>query len=1188
MKQLLKTLTAGLLFSAIFMPVLAEDTELFVVDLADREGYRPKVLVIFDTSGSMDTQMTVQEDYDPNFVYPELDDEAGGFNNTLFYTVAHRGDDEPPMPSGSDHRYFSSGVNACAESLKPLTVSGRFTGYIREFETEGDWAGRWRALPNYDGRGVGIIDCLNDMNKRNVLNPYGTADYAGLDADGDPIIVSTRASNASAPFNAGDGYPYDSKNAAGPLYTDSYRSRNRRFDDSRPVTLYTINYLRWYHSVGAPVQTTRLAVAKEAVTNMIQSVPGVDFGLMVFNQNGNSSVSGGRIVRGIEQSSAASHTEIINIVDDLEGTGWTPLCETLYEAKRYFSADTVKYGDDDTFSRPPMDSSVADSGTYISPFDECSDVAYVILVTDGEPTRDNDADSNILALPNVTSSQKVDGNYLAALANYMHSQDIFIGEPNLAAYKAENQGREPKQTVTTYTIGFGEDAVSDAGVLLKETALRGGGAYFEATGSVGLESALFDALVDILLVDSSMTSPAIAANNFDRTRSLDNIYYSMFLPSTGPRWLGNIKKLKLDDSGILKDKNGVPAIDENGNIKLDAATFWDNDNDAEFIEDIAREGVNASLTKNRASRKILTNVGGALVNLNSITPSAESAAAFGVEQNYVTTLINWIYGIDVDDNNGNGSTTDSRKDIFSDPFHSKPLVMNLSSDPDSPDLRLVVGTNGGQLHFFKDHGTRVSESWSFLPQEFIASQNLLRLNAESVDKLYGIDGSPITYQHDNKTYLYFGLRRGGSSYYALDISSPDSPVFKWKIDASTSGFEELGQSWGRPVITKIPGYVDGDGKAKPVLIISGGYDSNKDTIGVGTSDSMGRGLFIVDAVSGALVWSITPRAATAKNVQYLNFADSMPAAPAILDSDSDGLTDRIYTSDTGGNIWRFDLYTADKANWTVYKFAQLGGTAVETDRRFFYTPTITRTLEKTVKSVTVDGNTSNAYGVNSFDAILLGTGDRTRLLSSKSVQDYFFMLKDQNTALTNFGTAEGEVPYPDPIEIASLADIASDPVGSASSDTERLAELQALSSSSGWRYQLAHNYEKAVGDVIVLQGAVYFTTFTPPGSPTDGVCVQMGAGRVYATRLHTGQNVHSWRSLDIGERVPDTLVVHSGVNEEGESTLRILGVGQGDEVGYDLNKDGTIGETEVVNSGNVLSNASMNPKKVHTHEPISY
>ena len=37
----------------------------------------------------------------------------------------------------------------------------------------------------------------------------------------------------------------------------------------------------------------------------------------------------------------------------------------------------------------------------------------------------------------------------------------------------------------------------------------------------------------------------------------------------------------------------------------------------------------------------------------------------------------------------------------------------------------------------------------------------------------------------DRVWIYFGLRRGGKSYYALDITNKTAPVFKWKITNET-------------------------------------------------------------------------------------------------------------------------------------------------------------------------------------------------------------------------------------------------------------------------------------------------------------------------------------------------------------------------------------------------------------------
>lgn len=53
-------------------------------------------------------------------------------------------------------------------------------------------------------------------------------------------------------------------------------------------------------------------------------------------------------------------------------------------------------------------------------------------------------------------------------------------------------------------------------------------------------------------------------------------------------------------------------------------------------------------------------------------------------------------------------------------------------------------------------------------------------------------------------WLFFGLRAGGSSYYALDITNPDAPSLKWVINSQTTGFSLLGETWSVPEVAYVP------------------------------------------------------------------------------------------------------------------------------------------------------------------------------------------------------------------------------------------------------------------------------------------------------------------------------------------------------------------------------------------------
>jgi type IV pilus assembly protein PilY1 len=131
------------------------------------------------------------------------------------------------------------------------------------------------------------------------------------------------------------------------------------------------------------------------------------------------------------------------------------------------------------------------------------------------------------------------------------------------------------------------------------------------------------------------------------------------------------------------------------------------------------------------------------------------------------------------------------------------------------------------------------EVWGFIPRAVMPVLKRLKDNTVGTPiHPVTVDGAPVAYMEDqdgngniesgDKVYVYFGLRRGGTSYYALDISDRNTPQLLWVIKKGDTGFEELGQTWSTPRVGKIR-YTEGSTpKTEPVLIFGGGYDTNKD------------------------------------------------------------------------------------------------------------------------------------------------------------------------------------------------------------------------------------------------------------------------------------------------------------------------------------------------------------------------
>jgi len=1110
-----KYLIAGLLLTTANFS-FSEDIELYISESVKQAKARPQVLIVFDTSGSMGWNTTVKASYKPNIDYDPVNNYTKLSGNYIYYTKGQIDVTNIPVADDvNEKRKFSLDISNCKVAQDIIAQYGIYTGHVREYKFQGN-SGRWTELNETDGTGIYLTDCEGDVLEGNSHNKNYLKEGA----------VTSLSS----------GYPIDGEGdlESPEFYTASVDDSNVEWTGSL-VTLYSDNYLRWHHGdvdnekIGL-VTRPRIEVAQESVTSLINSSPNVDFGLQVFNRNNSgSSRHGGRIISAIVESTSASHSALVDVVnDDLIASGNTPLCETLYEASRYFGGKTVDFGDNETSFTPSRDLDAEDPvGTYKSPFSSCSDKAYVILMTDGVPTSDNNADTKVKALGTADgyAMSAFGGNYLAAIAGWMNNNDV-------------NTSIDGKQTVSTYTIGFSSGATA-AAPLLTEAALLGGGKYYAATNTASLTAALTNVLANLEPSNDSLTSASVAANNFDRTETLNSVYYAMFQPDRGPRWQGNLKKYKIV-GGEQVGKDGETAInDSTGHFSSDVTSFWSTQVDGDQVAD----GGVADMLRNKTDRVIYSDIGGSsgdsldkfkmaelISSGNYFGTKAALASKLAVDESDVEEYINWAQGIDVDDEDEDNDKTDMRSDVFGDPLHSKPFVVNYGNK-----IHLLIGTNSGALHMFKDAGDTVDETWAFMPKEFFSKIKPLRENYSTTDKIYGVDGKLTSYIDDkngngiietgDKVWVFFGLRRGGTSYYALDISNPDLPSLMWHIDANTPKFGELGQSWSQPKVAFSKLNIV-SGAAKPVLIFGGGYDISKDDGGVGEStDNVGRAIYMIDAETGTFKWSMAPENATTT----FPGGDSIPASIATLDSDSDGLVDRLYTGDTGGNVWRVDMPSDDPTGtepWSVFKLASLGGDTHSSDRRFFNEPSIVRTfITETIESEITDAegkkSTVTVHQEVPYDAILLGSGDRSNPLGTDT-DDVFFMLKDKNIITQTF-TASSSPATPTAITHSTtssdLYDFTDNPFGSVSEEGRQALSV-AVSKKSGWFFNLEQDGEKNTSNAIVINNTVYFTTFTPPNLAQDQIDCELpnGQGWLYAVDLALGIKKFDWAAEDSKNR----------------------------------------------------------------------
>ena len=833
----------------------------------------------------------------------------------------------------------------------------------------------------------------------------------------------------------------------------------------------------------------------------------INLGLMIANPSGFG--KGGYVRYHVRPMDVvANRTNLVaKINSEIPQGNNAPYAKSMHEAYLYYGGKPAYVGFDSNQYDPAAESGL----NYVSPAtDSCQD-NYILFVGNGGPDSGEEKDTGALlnGLGGILTTDPVkftpsnlSSSWFDEYARTLKKQDVV---PNLDGI----------QNVTTYTIAiqnpddikYSTKPEESARELLKSAATLGGGEYFEASNGQAVMKAFVDLLSKFQAVNSVFAASTLPVSVNARGSFLNQVYMGQFRPDAngGPKWPGNLKQyqIALDVNGnpMLADRFGKGVEDTvNGFIKSDKTSFWTttsnywafdplgNPKSASDAPDgniVEKGGVAQRLRQDFATsqtnRKLYTCNGPCVAGvalstslfLDSNTTGVTTALLGAADATERTNLINWVRGADNKDNEDrNDISTDVRARIHGDLLHSRPAVVNYNRYGNNRDIMVYYGTNGGIFHAVKGGQADADggEKWGMIFPEFLGKLKRLRDNDPLIPKPYFADGSVSIFQRDanndgklvaadgDKVYLYVGMRRGGRFAYALDVSDPDVPKFLWKIDNS-GDFAELGQTWSTLRPAKIRA-VTGD----PVVIMGAGYDpENEDALPATTNDN-GRGIFVINGRTGALIKHIMPTGMA-----------SVPADLAVIDGDNDGVSDRIYATDTKGNIWRVDIGDAEPANWNSYKLASLGGSGANA-RKFLNKPDV-------------------VFGAT-YDAVLIGAGDREHPFEN-TVVNRFYMLKDTKIGLTGGMVCEtpaaGETPAVGRTCVESdLVDVTSNPYQNVT------ASIQ-----NGWYLTLTAG-EKVVGNAITAFGTTYFGT-NRPTSPETGVCSSnLGEAKMYAIGFQAG------------------------------------------------------------------------------------
>ena len=726
---------------------------------------------------------------------------------------------------------------------------------------------------------------------------------------------------------------------------------------------------------GGSGSPTKMQELKDAFSTVIDNLGSdIDVGLAKFNGGYDNSAYGGYVFYPVTEMDDSARSEIKQIVNSLQGTSNTPTMEAYSEAARYMlgysPTNYSKRGEALTNNpRRAVNIFVQNGQLYTkSKYDSPSNLNnqcesnHVIVMTDGDPTRDSDYNS----VRNITGGG-CNGSYdcQADLAKWLYND----GEDIAGSRKS----------IKTWQVALGVGENSSQASNMKNVAEAGLGdpdAEVRFADNADELAAEFKEILDLVDKDSrTLSSPGVAVNQMNRFAYLDELYYAVFTPNKNSNWEGNLKRYRLKDGDIV-GASGVNVIDpETGYFKKDSRSFWSDENDG---VDVEKGGARGEL----ASRNLYYNTGTSVKKLdwNEVEADPEDWAQFlGLDKNA--------------DDDEVLAVANKLKTQWGDPLHSAPVLINYGGN--ASNNMVFVSTNGGMLHAIDtDDG---SESYSFMPEEFISqaekyTSDTFPLTNDNRRQTYGLDGSWVAWRKPNATdpvagkpehvYLYGGMRRGGRTYYALDVSSKNAPKVKWKIEGGqTNGFSDLGQTWSSPTLTQI---MVGDDKV-PVLVFGGGYSAddndNKQGKARNSGDSVGNAVYIVNAETGKLIWSHS-----GGEMKW-----SVPGSISVVDKNLDGLADFLYFGDLGGQLFRVDIDQSGGKKMSVNRLAQLGGAGASGNRRFYDAPAVVYVVEEGKKKLYV----------------VAGSGYRSHPLD-ESVDDMLFVVKD-DTAMTAAQAAPTEV-----------------------------------------------------------------------------------------------------------------------------------------------------------------------------------
>jgi len=966
-------------------PAWADPDEAWLVHAPLPASVRPLLVIVLDTSAAMKGQILIAEPYDPKTDYAPAADVAQRCDSRRVYW--RRG----PGPAPDCATMTGLPIDATAAQVGMHCDSAR-DALARHGYFVSARAAQWHPTGRYWGAlrkdSADSVECRSDRGR------HGHEVGHWFAADGPSGPWSEMAASEIDWDTAPQGDPY---------------------------IFYAGNFLNYLAASSRTTETTLATAAVAMISGALDATDELDVALVRYSDREPDAEGGFVVLAPVSAAMAAAR--IPALLAGLPASSGAPLAETMTEVVAWMSGGHVRYGNDaraDVAVRDPQDPT-----HYLSPFlCPCRPVS-IAVTTAGMSSQDEGARSIAQTLPGFSElTGGCDANCVPAIAQWLAQTDLREDLPGrqLASLNWITQWPRPSLVADALaqaggTVESTEDPLALANVIARS---------LQHSAAVAAGTQLSEA--GLLLADGSTNQPAVL--------------YGLSAPLPRQRWLGNLLRYGLQAPAsplatpVVIDRDGQAVLDPaTGMPRQDSRSAWSNrpDGNALLSSGAAAQLPAADLRRlySDVTSDALTSARNRLVPGNA-TFNARLLGLGPQDQESPGTVISWLLN----------------QRQLGDPGQQAPLTV---SDAGDGTHTVFFATHDGLLHAF-DGDTGV-ERWAFIPRQLLPRLPELMRDEATIIRSHGIDGALVLHRYDSNgdghidasagehLWLIFGLGRGGSGYYALDVASLDEPRLMWSVASADLGDDA--ESWPEPVISRLT--INGVGQTSSwVVVLAGGYDRAFDFPYSPTS-AAGASLSIFDAANGRRLWRTAGNAALQPDLRLPEMTASLASAPSILDLDGDGYVDRLYFIDVGGGLWRMDLRNgATAANLAQARLvARLGGEG----RRFYSTPDIALVRESS----------------GLLPAISIGSGWLARPRDA-SITDRIYSIRDRQSA----GATLRESDLHDATD----------------------GQQAMPAGAPGWFVRLdAHGPgEKVTGSSLTFDHRLHFLSYQPEVGPLSAVC----------------------------------------------------------------------------------------------------